>query len=163
MAEPSMDSINSPVAPALKPKRRFVGASSRPNASRGGKAVPPRRVNQIPDEILNDKALNEAISGTFNPCCAFSRLSTETASPPLSLCRLARQLLVRDSQDCSCAQERQDPMCRSADARRSHDIWPHYRRYPGRIYVPRDAGGEVERDDSRAALVGGCDLWGLLY
>lgn len=57
-----MDPINTPAAPALKPKRRFVGASSRPNASRGGKAVPPRRVNQIPDEILNDKALNEAIS-----------------------------------------------------------------------------------------------------
>lgn len=82
MAEPSMDPINTPVAPALKPKRRFVGASSRPNASRGGKVVPPRRVNQIPDEILNDKALNEAISGTFKTFCAFSRLSIETASPP---------------------------------------------------------------------------------
>ena len=85
MAEPSMDPINTPVAPALKPKRRFVGASSRPNASRGGKIVPPRRVNQIPDEILNDKALNEAISGASNIFCPLVRFNTETTSPPSAL------------------------------------------------------------------------------
>ena len=62
MSEPTIDAIAEPVAPVTKPKRRFVGASSRPSASRG-KAAPPRRVNQIPDEILHDKALNEAITG----------------------------------------------------------------------------------------------------
>lgn len=49
-----------------KPRKRFVGASSRPTARKGeGKARPaPRRVaNLIPDEILNDKDLNEAIKG----------------------------------------------------------------------------------------------------
>lgn len=53
-------------APAPKPRRRFVGASSRPTARKGeGKARPaPRRVaNLIPEEILNDKDLNEAIKG----------------------------------------------------------------------------------------------------
>ncbi|KAI5453177.1 Diphthamide biosynthesis protein 1 [Naganishia albida] len=57
----------SDAAPAtVKPRKRFVGSSSRPTAKKGeGKTRPvPRRVaNLIPDEILNDKDLNEAMKG----------------------------------------------------------------------------------------------------
>jgi 2-(3-amino-3-carboxypropyl)histidine synthase len=55
-----------PATTATKPRKRFVGSSSRPAAKKGeGKARPaPRRVaNLIPDEILNDKDLNEAMKG----------------------------------------------------------------------------------------------------
>lgn len=55
-----------------KPRRRFVGSSTRPSAARGkGGAAPARRLlNQIPDEILKDEALNEAIKGQqiTTPC-----------------------------------------------------------------------------------------------
>ena len=77
---------------AAKPKRRFVGSSTRPSR---GKSVPARRVNQIPDEILNDKALNEAISGKsyLDPYDDVSVLmSTQTL-------RFAFQLFFRNSQD----------------------------------------------------------------
>jgi hypothetical protein len=60
MSETSIPVADASAPIAAKPKRRFVGSSTRPSR---GKAVPARRVNQIPDEILNDKALNEAISG----------------------------------------------------------------------------------------------------
>ncbi|GHJ87559.1 hypothetical protein NliqN6_3961 [Naganishia liquefaciens] len=56
---------DAPAAPA-KPRKRFVGASSRPTARKGeGKTrpAPPRVANLIPDEILNDKDLNEAMKG----------------------------------------------------------------------------------------------------
>lgn len=46
-----------------KPRKRFVGKPARANAS-GSARAPPRRVaNQIPDEILNDPALKEAMTG----------------------------------------------------------------------------------------------------
>jgi len=60
MSESAAPVADAPAPTAAKPKRRFVGSSTRPSR---GKAVPARRVNQIPEEILNDKALNEAISG----------------------------------------------------------------------------------------------------
>ncbi|KAJ9098345.1 hypothetical protein QFC19_006469 [Naganishia cerealis] len=61
-----------PVNAASKPRKRFVGSSSRPTARKGeGKPRPaPRRVaNLIPDEILHDKELNEAMKGGFEWIC----------------------------------------------------------------------------------------------
>jgi len=44
-----------------KPRKRFVGTTARASSS---KSTAPRRVaNQIPDDILNDLELNEAIRG----------------------------------------------------------------------------------------------------
>ncbi|KAJ9102407.1 hypothetical protein QFC21_002807 [Naganishia friedmannii] len=57
---------NEPVNAASKPRKRFVGSSSRPTAKKGeGRPRPaPRRVaNLIPEEILNDTELNEAMKG----------------------------------------------------------------------------------------------------
>lgn len=48
-----------PTAAASRPRRRFQGSSNRPAGAAGKRRI----VNQIPDEILNDKALNEAMRG----------------------------------------------------------------------------------------------------
>lgn len=62
----SLSTAPDPATTTPKPRKRFVGSSSRPAAKKGeGKARPaPRRVaNLIPDEILNDKELNAAMKG----------------------------------------------------------------------------------------------------
>jgi hypothetical protein len=57
---PRATSVPSEQTP-VKPKRRYVGSSTRPAR---GKTAPGRRVvNSIPEDILNDKALNAAIAG----------------------------------------------------------------------------------------------------
>lgn len=43
-----------------KPRKRFVGKSAKASGSR---AAPRRVANQVPDEILNDPALKEAMKG----------------------------------------------------------------------------------------------------
>ncbi|KAL1409879.1 Diphthamide biosynthesis protein 1 [Vanrija albida] len=47
--------------PQAKPRKRFVGTSARASSSRT--AAPRRVANQVPDEILNDPALREAMKG----------------------------------------------------------------------------------------------------
>lgn len=45
---------------AVKPRKRFIGTSAKASSSK----TPIRRVaNQIPDDILNDPLLNQAILG----------------------------------------------------------------------------------------------------
>ena len=47
---------------ASKPRKRFVGASAKASASK----TPIRRVaNQVPDDILHDANLNEAMKGGY--------------------------------------------------------------------------------------------------
>lgn len=61
MSEGVDSPANAPV-PLPKPRKRFVGASAKASSSK----LNPRRVaNQVPDDILNDPALAEAMKGTF--------------------------------------------------------------------------------------------------
>lgn len=53
------EGIERPAKP-LKPRKRFIGTSAKASSSK----TPVRRVaNQVPDDILNDPQLNEAIKG----------------------------------------------------------------------------------------------------
>jgi hypothetical protein len=57
-----MDAVEGIEKPAktLKPRKRFVGSSAKAPSSK----APIRRVaNQVPDDILQDVQLNEAIKG----------------------------------------------------------------------------------------------------
>lgn len=56
------DAAEAAKAPTTKPRKRFVGTSARATGSR---AAPRKVANQIPDEILNDPALKEAMRGGF--------------------------------------------------------------------------------------------------
>lgn len=53
----------------IRPRRKFVGTSN-PKAS--GSKVIRRVANQIPDDILHDAELNEAIKGMLQPTRPFS-------------------------------------------------------------------------------------------
>lgn len=58
-----------------KPRKRFVGTSTKASSSR---TAPRRIANQIPDEILNDSELEEAIKGQLIRlhCITFSSEET---------------------------------------------------------------------------------------
>jgi 2-(3-amino-3-carboxypropyl)histidine synthase len=58
------EGIEKPAKP-LKPRKRFIGSSAKASSSK----TPVRRVaNQIPDDILNDPHLAEAIKGEWQSC-----------------------------------------------------------------------------------------------
>ena len=58
----SVEGVDVPPNTAVKPRRRFLGTSAKPSSSK----TPIRRVaNQIPEDILHDAALNEAIRGEW--------------------------------------------------------------------------------------------------
>jgi hypothetical protein len=59
---PPASSAPSDPASVPKPRRRFVGSSTRPSKN-GGRRPGAVMPNAIPDDILNNKELNEAIKG----------------------------------------------------------------------------------------------------
>lgn len=57
-----VEGIEKPAKP-LKPRKKFVGSSAKASSSK----TPVRRVaNQIPDDILSDPHLAEAIKGEYH-------------------------------------------------------------------------------------------------
>lgn len=110
-----------PLSPVIMPSDAPVPLPPRVAALSGEKTRPRRRpvaaaagkrrlVNQIPDDILHDAALNEAVSG---------KSPSETDEILLLICRMpspAIQLLVRDPQDHSPITPRSDPNRGIADA-----------------------------------------------
>jgi 2-(3-amino-3-carboxypropyl)histidine synthase len=53
-----MSSVDTPAdTPAAKPKKRFVGRSTKPGSSK----TPRRVANLVPDDILNDPQLRDAM------------------------------------------------------------------------------------------------------
>ena len=54
------EGVETPAKAPVKPRKRFVGTSARPSSS---KTAPRRIANQIPDDILHDPELQDAIKG----------------------------------------------------------------------------------------------------
>lgn len=59
----AVEGIDKPIKPPTKTRKRFVGSSKASSSSSSGRTPIRRVANQIPDDILNDPQLNEAIAG----------------------------------------------------------------------------------------------------
>ncbi len=61
-ATEGIETLPPPKSP-VKPGKRFVGTTTSSRASSSKTSAPRRVANQIPDDILHDPELNEAIRG----------------------------------------------------------------------------------------------------
>jgi len=61
-ATEGIETLPPPKSP-VKPRKRFVGTTTSSRASSSKTSAPRRVANQIPDDILHDPELNEAIRG----------------------------------------------------------------------------------------------------
>ena len=77
-----------------KPRKRFVGTGSRASSSRS--SAPRRVAHQVPDDILHDPELNEAIRGQQSSRGTTWKLSADQVFPPTTTSRFTRRSGMSD-------------------------------------------------------------------